>query len=355
MSHWTRHLAIGATLLSAAPLAGAGLGPDQAEMGACLRDRRALSHRGAVGRRRDQEAHQRQIRDRGVSGLAARQREPDQRRARPRHRRHDLYRRRLRRARSTSRSRSPTRPSCCATSTTGRPIATASCSATSPRATRTRPSTRSSRSTYYGQRHVTANKEINKPDDMKGMKLRVPPAPLFLMFTKSVGANATPIAFAEVYLALQQKTVDGQENPLPTIMAKKFYEVQTHIMLTGHITESLLTIVGTPCLGEARRRREEDLRGSADRGGVAAPPTRSAPPSRRWPTNSRKLGKTVVDVRTAQRSARRRCRCTTTRPPARLVAGRIRRAAGAEVDHGAGCGAAALCRRGLSVLSRRSA
>ena len=80
---------------------------------------------------------------------------------------------------------------------------------------------------------VTANKEIKKPEDMKGMKLRVPPAPLFLMFTKSVGANATPIAFAEVYLALQQGTVDGQENPLPTIMAKKFYEVQSHIMLTG--------------------------------------------------------------------------------------------------------------------------
>jgi tripartite ATP-independent transporter DctP family solute receptor len=98
--------------------------------------------------------------------------------------------------------------------------------------------------TYYGQRHVTANKEIKKPEDMKGMKLRVPPAPLFLMFTKSVGANATPIAFAEVYLALQQGTVDGQENPLPTIMAKKFYEVQSHIILTGHITESLVTVLG---------------------------------------------------------------------------------------------------------------
>jgi tripartite ATP-independent transporter DctP family solute receptor len=98
--------------------------------------------------------------------------------------------------------------------------------------------------TYYGQRHVTANKAIEKPEDMKGMKLRVPPAPLFLMFTKSVGANATPIAFAEVYLALQQGTVDGQENPLPTILAKNFYEVQTHVNLTGHITESLLTIVG---------------------------------------------------------------------------------------------------------------
>jgi tripartite ATP-independent transporter DctP family solute receptor len=99
--------------------------------------------------------------------------------------------------------------------------------------------------TYYGQRHVTANKLIMKPEDMKGMKLRVPPAPLFLMFTKSVGANATPIAFAEVYLALQQGTVDGQENPLPTIMAKKFYEVQSHIILTGHITESLVTVLGS--------------------------------------------------------------------------------------------------------------
>ena len=78
---------------------------------------------------------------------------------------------------------------------------------------------------------------------MKGLKMRVPDAPLYVMYPKVVGANATPIAFAEVYLALQNKTVDAQENPLPTIEAKKFYEVQTHINLTGHITEMLLTIV----------------------------------------------------------------------------------------------------------------
>jgi len=96
--------------------------------------------------------------------------------------------------------------------------------------------------TYYGERMVTANKEIKKPEDMKGMKLRVPPAPLYLMLAKSVGANATPIAFAEVYLALQQGTVDGQENPLPTILAKKFYEVNKNISLTGHMTDSLITL-----------------------------------------------------------------------------------------------------------------
>ncbi|HEX3169215.1 MAG TPA: sialic acid TRAP transporter substrate-binding protein SiaP [Burkholderiales bacterium] len=100
--------------------------------------------------------------------------------------------------------------------------------------------------TYYGERHVTSNKAINKPEDMKGLKLRVPDAPLYVMYPKIFGANATPIAFAEVYLALQNKTVDAQENPLPTILAKKFYEVQTHVNLTGHITEMLFAIVGGP-------------------------------------------------------------------------------------------------------------
>ena len=97
--------------------------------------------------------------------------------------------------------------------------------------------------TYYGERHVTSNKAINRPEDMKGLKIRVPDAPLYTMFPRAVGANPTPIAFAEVYLALQNGTVDAQENPLPTIDAKKFYEVQKYIVLTGHITDALLTIV----------------------------------------------------------------------------------------------------------------
>src|SRR5688572_25859837 len=104
--------------------------------------------------------------------------------------------------------------------------------------------------TYYGERHVTSNKAIAKPEDMKGLKIRVPDAPLYTMFPRAVGANPTPIAFAEVYLALQNGTVDAQENPLPTIEAKKFYEVQKYIMLTGHITESLVTIVASPTWGK---------------------------------------------------------------------------------------------------------
>lgn len=149
--------------------------------------------------------------------------------------------------------------------------------------------------TYYGERMVTANKEIKKPEDMKGMKLRVPPAPLYLMLAKSVGANATPIAFAEVYLALQQGTVDGQENPLPTIMAKKFYEVQSHVMLTGHITESLLTIVGSHVwskLNEDEKKIFQDTLTQA--AAKASDEIRTS--EQKIADELRKLGKTVVQV-----------------------------------------------------------
>ncbi len=105
---------------------------------------------------------------------------------------------------------------------------------------------------YYGARHVTSSaaKPVNKPEDMKGLKIRVPDAPAYLAFPKALGANATPIAFAEVYLALQNNTVDAQENPLPTIEAKKFFEVQKNISLTGHIVDSLLTVVSGQLWGK---------------------------------------------------------------------------------------------------------
>lgn len=96
---------------------------------------------------------------------------------------------------------------------------------------------------YYGSRHVTSNKPILTPADMKDLKIRVPNAPAYILFPKAVGANPTPMAFSEVYLALQQGVVDAQENPLPTIKAKKFHEVQSNINLTGHITNSTFTVV----------------------------------------------------------------------------------------------------------------
>ncbi|WP_157014344.1 sialic acid TRAP transporter substrate-binding protein SiaP [Mesorhizobium xinjiangense] len=118
--------------------------------------------------------------------------------------------------------------------------------------------------TYYGERHVTSNKEINMPADMEGLKIRVPNAPLYMMFPRAAGANPTPIAFAEVYLALQQGTVDAQENPLPTIKAKKFYEVQDYVNLTGHITDALLTIVGGPAWNAMSEEDRTALEGVLD-------------------------------------------------------------------------------------------
>lgn len=103
--------------------------------------------------------------------------------------------------------------------------------------------------TYYGARHATSNKLFKNCDEMKGLKIRVPDAPAYTALPRACGANPTPIAFAEVYLALQNGTVDAQENPLPTIEAKKFFEVQKNIILTGHIADALLTVVSTSTLG----------------------------------------------------------------------------------------------------------
>ena len=97
--------------------------------------------------------------------------------------------------------------------------------------------------TYYGARHTTAQKPFTDCAGMKGLKIRVPDVPAYTATPKACGANPTPIAFAEVYLALQNGTVDAQENPLTTIEAKKFYEVQKAIMLTGHIVDGLTTQV----------------------------------------------------------------------------------------------------------------
>lgn len=87
-----------------------------------------------------------------------------------------------------------------------------------------------------GFRHVTNSKRpIVKADDLAGLKLRVIQNPLFIETFNTLGANATPMPFTELYSALDQKAVDGQENPTATILATKFYEVQKHLVLSKHI------------------------------------------------------------------------------------------------------------------------
>ena len=89
---------------------------------------------------------------------------------------------------------------------------------------------------YYGTRQLTVNKEIHTLEDLKGMKIRVPQADLYVKMIESWNAAATPMALNELYLALQTGTVDGQENPLTTYEAQKFYETNAkYIILTNHI------------------------------------------------------------------------------------------------------------------------
>ena len=98
--------------------------------------------------------------------------------------------------------------------------------------------------TYYGKRHMTSkDKAIKTAADMNGFKLRVPPVDTFKAMAEAWGARPTPIAFPELYLALSQGAVDGQENPLPTIQSGKFQEVQKFLILTGHIITPRLVIV----------------------------------------------------------------------------------------------------------------
>ncbi len=97
---------------------------------------------------------------------------------------------------------------------------------------------------YYGTRHLTtSNRAVKTVDDAKGLKVRVPENDVFKAMAEAWGAKPTPMNFNELYLALKTGTVDGQENPLPTIKSGKFHEVQKYIILTGHIMTPRLVVV----------------------------------------------------------------------------------------------------------------
>ncbi|RZL45191.1 MAG: DctP family TRAP transporter solute-binding subunit [Variovorax sp.] len=87
-----------------------------------------------------------------------------------------------------------------------------------------------------GFRHMTNSKrDVKAPEDLKGLKMRTMENPVHIAAYKGLGIITTPMAFPEVFTALQQGTVDGQENPLPVIMSAKFSQVQKHLSLTGHV------------------------------------------------------------------------------------------------------------------------
>ncbi|WP_114856207.1 DctP family TRAP transporter solute-binding subunit [Brachybacterium sp. YJGR34] len=92
---------------------------------------------------------------------------------------------------------------------------------------------------YYGTRHITSNVEITEPEDLVGLKIRTPDAPLYITSFGIMQGSATPMALSEAYLGLQQGAIDAQENPIPTIDVQKFYEVQDYLNLTGHMVQAV--------------------------------------------------------------------------------------------------------------------
>nr|WP_319515493.1 sialic acid TRAP transporter substrate-binding protein SiaP [uncultured Cohaesibacter sp.] len=94
---------------------------------------------------------------------------------------------------------------------------------------------------YLGTRELNlrAEKDIQTPDDLKGIKLRMPGSDAWLFLGQALGASPTPLPFGEVYLGLQTGTIDAQDNPLPTVEAAKFYEVTKQITLTDHLVDGL--------------------------------------------------------------------------------------------------------------------
>lgn len=91
--------------------------------------------------------------------------------------------------------------------------------------------------TYFarGPRNLSAMREITSPDQLNGMKLRVPNVPIFVAAWQAIGANPTPMAFSEVFTSLQNGTIEGQENPLALFKSGGFYEVQKVINTTEHV------------------------------------------------------------------------------------------------------------------------
>lgn len=100
---------------------------------------------------------------------------------------------------------------------------------------------------YLGTRQLSLRtKPVTRPDEMKDVKLRVPNNPMWIAMGKALGGNPTPLGFGELYLALKTGTVDGQDNPLPTNEAAKFYEVTKYIVMTNHVISQLWPIINEP-------------------------------------------------------------------------------------------------------------
>jgi TRAP-type C4-dicarboxylate transport system substrate-binding protein len=120
--------------------------------------------------------------------------------------------------------------------------------------------------TYFGARQVGLKpaKKISTPADMAGIKLRMPPGETWQFLGESLGANPTPMAYAEVYTGLQTGAIDGQDNPLPNVENMKFYEVMSQIVMTSHLVGFDLLTVSSKVWNAMKPDQQARFRAAAD-------------------------------------------------------------------------------------------
>ena len=120
--------------------------------------------------------------------------------------------------------------------------------------------------TYFGTRQVglRIDKKINTPEDMAGVKLRMPGGDAWQFLGTALGANPTPMAYAEVYTGLQTGAIDGQDNPLPNVQNMKFYEVMSQIAMTSHLVGYDLLVVSAKVWDGMSAEEQEAFQKAAD-------------------------------------------------------------------------------------------
>lgn len=121
--------------------------------------------------------------------------------------------------------------------------------------------------TFFGTRQVglKPKKKITTPADMAGIKLRMPPGDAWQLLGRSIGANPTPMAYAETYTGLQTGAIDGQDNPLPNVQNMKFYEVMSQIVLTSHLVGFDLLTVNLKTWSSMSPAKQASFQAAADK------------------------------------------------------------------------------------------
>ena len=118
---------------------------------------------------------------------------------------------------------------------------------------------------YLGTRQVNLReaRNVRTPADLKGVKLRMPGSKEWLFLGEALGATATPLPFGEVYLALKTGTIDGQDNPLPTVRAAKFYEVTKQLVLTSHLVDGIFIALSNKAWGAMTPAQKQKVKAAA--------------------------------------------------------------------------------------------